>query len=301
MTALTAHRVSKRFGDVAALSDVTLEVPGGSIFGFLGPNGAGKTTFLRGLIGLMRFDHGDVRVLGLDPWSDRVDLHERVGYLPSAMGMYSRMSGEEVLDAAAALTSGPGRRSPLRSRLLDALELSARDLARPVSDYSKGMRQKVAITQAVQHDPQLLLMDEPSDGLDPLVQHAFADLLRERAAAGRTALFSSHTLSEVDAICDHVAFIRSGTLVSQSAIEDLQGRSARHLRVSVDDPRSLDTLTARLERLADDHTGRATFRSELPADELVALLATVSLRDLLVEEPTLDDLFRAYYADGATT
>ncbi len=296
MTAITALRVAKRFGDVAALRDVTLTVPTGSIYGFLGPNGAGKTTFLRGLIGLLRFDAGEARVLDLDPWHDRVRLHQSVGYLPSGMGMYARMRGTDVLDTAASLTAGDGRRSPLRRTVLDALQLSVRDLERPVSQYSKGMRQKVAITQAMQHDPHLLLMDEPSDGLDPLVQHALADLLRDRARAGRTVLFSSHTLSEVDSLCDHVAFIREGAVVAPSATEELQGRSARHVRIAVDDPADLDVLSAHLERLDDDHAGRATFRSELAAPDLVALLAQVRMHDLLVEEPTLDDLFRAYYA-----
>jgi ABC-2 type transport system ATP-binding protein len=296
VTALEASHLRKRFGQVDALRDVSLRVSEGSIFGFLGPNGAGKTTTMRGLMGLMRFDGGDVSMLGLDPWRDRVELHARVGYLPSDMGIWPNMRGVDLLDYAAALTRGPGRSSPLRAHVLDALELSDRDLHRPVHEYSRGMRQKVAITQALQHDPELLLMDEPSEGLDPLMQHRLYDLLAERADAGRTVLFSSHTLSEVEALCHEVAFIRTGELIAQSTLDALRAHRPRVVRVLVDDAAELDTLGQGFERQADDHAGNAVFHVLLEPDEVVAALAKLHLRNLLIEEPSLDDIFRSYYS-----
>lgn len=296
MYAIDVVHARKRFGRVEALADITLRVPAGSVFGFLGPNGAGKTTTLRGLVGLLRFDAGTARVLGKDPWSDRVEVHEHIGYLPGDMGMYPRMRGIDVLDYAASLTRGSGRSSPLRARVLDALQLSDRDLRRPVRDYSKGMRQKVAITQAMQHDPQLLMMDEPSEGLDPLVQHAVYELVRERAAAGRTVLFSSHTLSEVEALCDRVAIIRAGRLVVEGPLDELRTARPRVVRVSVSDPHQLEELDqARFVRQPNDHAGRAVFHVTSPPDELIAALGALSLQDVLVEEPSLEDIFRSYY------
>jgi ABC-2 type transport system ATP-binding protein len=294
--AIEVDHVSKSFGDVHALRDVSLRVRAGSIFGFLGPNGAGKTTTMRGLMGLMRFDGGDATMLGLHPWRDRVALHARVGYLPSDMGMYPKMRGVDVLDYAAALSPGPGRRSPLRARVLDALELSERDLRRPERDYSRGMRQKVAICQAIQHDPELLLMDEPTEGLDPLMQHRMYELLRERSAAGRTVLFSSHTLSEVEALCDEVAFIRHGALVAQSTLDALREHRPLVVRIEVADDAQLATLGEAFDRQPDDHAGNAVFHVLAPPDEIVAALAGLRLQALLIEEPSLDEIFSSYYA-----
>ncbi len=303
--AIEIRHVGKRFGDVRALRDVTMSVPRGTTFGFLGPNGAGKTTTLRGLMGLIRFDAGSSTVLGMDPWRERVPLHAKIGYLPSDMGMHPRMRGIDVLEHAADLTSGPDAASPLRATVLDALRLSDRDLRRPVRDYSKGMRQKVAITQALQHDPDLLLMDEPSEGLDPLVQHALYALLRDRAAAGRTVVFSSHTLSEVQALCEHVAFIRDGEIVAQGPLEELRQARSRVVRIVPRDPAQLDALGPGFVRVADDPAGNAVFHVAEEPDAIVAVLSRVQLHALLIEEPSLDDIFRSYYsgeaADGGLT
>jgi ABC-2 type transport system ATP-binding protein len=296
MAAIEVRHVRKSFGAVHALRDVSLHVPEGSIFGFLGPNGAGKTTTMRGLMGLMRFDGGEATMLGRDPWHDRVDLHAHLGYLPSDMGIWPSMRGHDLLDYTARLTRGPGRRSPLRAHVLEALELGELDLRRPVHEYSRGMRQKVAITQALQHDPELLLMDEPSEGLDPLMQHRLYELLGERAAAGRTVLLSSHTLSEVEALCHEVAFIRQGALVAQSTLDALREHRPRVVRIAVEDEAQLDSLGPGFERQPDDHAGNAVFHVRLEPDEVVAALAKLRLRNVLVEEPALDDIFRSYYS-----
>ena len=179
--------VSKRFGDFTALDAIDLAVEPGEIRGFLGPNGAGKTTAMRILVGLLQADDGSVEVLGGDPWRDhrvRADL----GFLPSDPGLYGRMRGVELLDHFAALSQ---REPVLRERACALLRMDDEDLARPVRTYSKGMRQKIGVLQAVQHDPTLLILDEPGEGLDPLVLAGLVELLRDRRDAGRSRAMCS--------------------------------------------------------------------------------------------------------------
>jgi ABC-2 type transport system ATP-binding protein len=200
--------VSKRFGDFTALDAIDLTVSPGEIRGFLGPNGAGKTTAMRILVGLLQADAGTVEVLGGDP---RRDHHVRadLGFLPSDPGLYGRMRGAELLDHFAALSQ---REPVLRERACALLRMDEADLARPVRTYSKGMRQKIGVLQAVQHDPTLLILDEPGEGLDPLVLAGLVELLRDRRDAGRSILFSSHVLAEVAAL----AFARKLTVDPQA-------------------------------------------------------------------------------------
>jgi len=297
MTAIDVRHVRKRLGDVDALRDVSLSVDEGAIFGFLGPNGAGKSTTLRGLIGLIRFDGGSARIAGLDPWRDRVRLHDLVGYLPSGAGFHPRMRGIDALDDAAALSGGNGTGRALRTSLLDAVQLSHADLHRRVADYSRGMRQKLAIVQSLQHDPAFLLLDEPSEGLDPLIQHAFYDVLRDRARAGRTVLFSSHALAEVEALCDSVAIIRHGRLVVQASLDELRDQRPRVVRLRLAGPGADPALPDAFTRQEDDHEGRRVYHVTGPANTIVATLAGLDLEDVLVEEPSLDDVFRSYYHD----
>lgn len=305
-SAIQIRHVAKSFGRHVALRDVSLEVPEGAIFGFLGPNGAGKTTTLRGCMGLMRFDSGEASLLGLDPWRDRVELHRSVGYLPSGMGVFGRMRGIEMLDYAAKLGGADAGRTALRGRALDAVELSAADLRRPVVDYSKGMRQKIAIVQAFQHAPRLLLMDEPSEGLDPLIQHSVYELVRELSAGGTTVLFSSHTLSEIEALCEQVAIIRRGELVIEATLDELRAQRPRIVRIA----QAEDATTQAIDDFVfvrTDHLGRAVFSTSLEPERIVAALAHLrGLTDVVIEEPSLEEIFRSYYAgsdasqDGAS-
>jgi len=210
--------------------------------------------------------------------------------------MYPQMSGLEMLDYVASLATGNGATSPMRSDVLNALQLSRHDLARPVRDYSKGMRQKLAMVQALQHDPELLLMDEPSEGLDPLVQHAIYAYLTDRAAAGRTILFSSHTLSEVEALCDRVAIIRDGTLVIEATLDELRAARPRVIRIAIGRADDLQHLPSTFVKREEDHAGRTVYEAKLSPDEIVTALAHVHLQDLIIEEPSLDQIFRSYYA-----
>lgn len=293
---ITLDGLNKDYGSIHALSDVNLDVPAGTIFGFLGPNGAGKTTTLRVLIGMLRATGGAARVLGLDPWSERVQLHQRVGYLPSGMGFYERMTGRDLLDYTASLLSGEGRTSPLRARALEAMSLDDAVLDRRIRQYSKGMQQKLAIVQAIQHDPELLLLDEPSEGLDPLVQHSFYDLLKSQRDAGRTIFFSSHTLSEVQALCDHVAIIRAGHIVASAPYEQLAESHPRVVKITA--PGGGAAALASLGdgwRIVGEDAGQFTLHTTAAPTHIIHSLSALTFTDVTIEPASLEDVFLGYY------
>jgi ABC-2 type transport system ATP-binding protein len=280
----------KRYGDHVALDGVTLRVEAGAVYGFLGPNGAGKTTTMRILLGLLRADAGAVRVLGRDPWKDGLAVRGRIGYLPGGAGLY-RMRGRELLDYFSGLDGSPPTR---RGELCDALRLAAAELDRPVRGYSKGMRQKLAIVQALQHDPELAVLDEPTEGLDPLVQDGFVAVLDTRRRAGRTTFLSSHVLPEVEALCDRAAIIRAGRIVLDGTIAELRGSRPRHVTVVVDGPPP--PLPGCVLVTAGAQGATYAHRGDLP--ELLRALAELAPRDLRIEEPGLEDVFRDLYEDA---
>src|SRR6476661_2833381 len=228
------HRPGQRpAGEIRALEDLTVAVREGEIFGFLGPNGAGKSTTIRLLLGYLHPTTGSAAVLGRDIVRDSVEIRRRVGYLPGGIALYDSLTGERLLDYLGDLT---GRSPVRRADLCDRLELSARTLDRPVRDYSRGMRQKIGIVQALQHDPELAILDEPTEGLDPLMQRAFYDILDDLRAAGRTIFFSSHVLSEVERVCDRVAIIRRGSLITTDTVPALLARRKRNVDMRVSGP-----------------------------------------------------------------
>jgi ABC-2 type transport system ATP-binding protein len=278
---------------IRALDGVSLEVRAGEIFGFLGPNGAGKSTLIRLLLGFLHPTAGRATVLGLDSEQESVAIRARTGYLPGGIALYDGLTGERHLDYLAELSGRP----PVRRPEL-CLELTARTLARPIRDYSRGMRQKIGIVQALQHDPELAILDEPSEGLDPLMQRAFYAILDDVRASGRTVFLSSHVLTEVERVCDRVAIVRAGRLV---AFEDVATLVARRRR----------SVTARLAGPAPDLAGIAGVSEvSVEGDVLTCALSGdpgpflealrgVSLSDLVIEPARLEDIFLELYAGEA--
>lgn len=289
MNPLALSSLTKNFGAVRALRGVSFAVAPGEIFGYLGPNGAGKTTTLRILLGLVRPTSGSVLLFGRAPTdpASRADI----GFIPGDLRLYGDMTALATLDFFARF-----RRQPpvLRERLLDAFALDAPTLHRRVKFLSHGTRQKVGLIAAMQHDPALLLLDEPSNGLDPIVQQAFRETLRDLAARGRSIVLSSHVLSEAESVCGRVAIIRQGEVVALESIE--------HLRANV-----VRKLTARFRGAVPDLSGvPGVSRFEVSGDEAVlwlrgdpapALKAVVAadVRDLVFPEPELEDIFFGYY------
>ena len=311
MDALTTNGLTKRYGhrelpihrpghrptgEVRALEDLTIAVREGEIFGFLGPNGAGKSTTIRLLLGYLHPTAGSATVLGRDIVSDSVEIRRRVGYLPGGIALYDSLSGERLLDYLGELT---GRPSVRRAELLDRLELSERTLRRPVRDYSRGLRQKIGIVQALQQDPELAVLDEPTEGLDPLMQRAFYGILDDLRAAGRTIFFSSHILSEVERVCDRVAIVRRGRLVALEDVASLLERRKRNveLRVAGDDVPVLDGVpgVSAVGRTAD---GRVTCQLEGDVGPFLAALGGHHVVDLTIEPAHLEEAFLELYEDA---
>jgi ABC-2 type transport system ATP-binding protein len=282
-------------GVVRALDDLTIGVREGEIFGFLGPNGAGKSTTIRLLLGYLHPTAGSGQVLGLDIVRDSVAIRGRVGYLPGGIALYDSLTGEDLLDYLGALTGRPPTRRP---ELVDRLELSARTLARPVRDYSRGMRQKIGIIQALQHDPELAILDEPTEGLDPLMQRAFYTILDELKAEGRTIFFSSHVLSEVERVCDRVAIVRRGRLVALQEVASLLEHRKRNveIRAADGDIPVLDGVAgvSALKRTAD---GRLTCQLEGDVGPFLAAIAGRRITDLTIEPAHLEEAFLELYED----
>ena len=234
MSAISLHGLSKQYGALLAVNGLNLEVREAEIFGFLGLNGAGKTTTIRILLDLIRPSSGRATMFGLDCQRQGQAVRSRVGYLPGETGLYRDVTGQDALDLFSRLST-TNVDPAFRQRLLDRLELSNADLRRTLREYSTGMKRKLGIVQAFQNDPEALILDEPTEGLDPLMRDAFYELLAETKARGRTVFMSSHVLSEVQGICDHVGLIRKGSLVLQAAVEEIRHMAPRRVSVTFRD------------------------------------------------------------------
>lgn len=284
--------LTKHYGDVRALVDLTLDVNAGELFGFLGPNGSGKSTLIRTLLGFLHPTHGSATVLGLDIVADSVEIRRRTGYLPGGIELYGSLNGADALDYLADLQD---RGSSMREELCERLQMPKAVLRRKVRDYSRGMRQKIGVIQALQHDPELAILDEPTEGLDPLMQHAFYALMDAQRAKGRTIFFSSHVLSEVERLCDRVAIIRSGHLMALQNIDDLLARRKRKVQLRW---RGVAPDLAGLPGLADVEVDGDRMQATLLGDVsgFVRAIASPSLEDLTIEPARLEEAFLEYYA-----
>ena len=289
---ISTHGLTKHYGSVRALTDLTLDVREGEIFGFLGPNGAGKSTAIRTLLGFLHATRGEASVLGLDIATQSVEVRRLTGYLPGGIALYDSLTGEQVLDYLVDLQDREPHR---RAELCDRLELPSSVLKRRVRDYSRGMRQKIGVVQALQHDPELAILDEPTEGLDPLMQQAFYRLLDDLRTEGRTVFFSSHILSEVERLCDRVAIIRAGRLMAVHDVGELLARRRRRVTIrwvgAAPDPTTIPGLSD-VEVQGSRIIG--TLSGEVAG--FVRSIASPNLDDLTIEPASLEEAFLEYYA-----
>ena len=291
-TAISVSGLVKTFGHVRALDGLDLEVARGEVHGFLGPNGSGKSTTIRVLLGLLRANAGQVRLLGGDPWHDAVELHQRLAYVPGEVNLWPNLSGGEVIDLLGALRGGLDRRR--RDELLERFDLDPRKKART---YSKGNKQKVALVAALASNAELLLLDEPTSGLDPLMEAVFQDTVRDMTQNGRTVLLSSHILAEVEALGDRVSIIRLGRTVESGTLAELRHLTRTSISVdTVEPPTGLDALPGVHDLTVDDH--RATFDVDTTdLDAAMRHLSALGIRSLVSQPPTLEELFLRHYGD----
>ncbi|MEZ5231191.1 MAG: ABC transporter ATP-binding protein [Acidimicrobiales bacterium] len=292
-TAVRCEGLVKTFGTTRALDGLELEVRTGEVHGFLGPNGAGKTVTMRILLGLLRPDTGRATLLGGDPWADAVALHRRLAYVPGDTNLWPNLTGGEIIDLLGRLRGGldPAR----RDELIDRFDLDPRKKARA---YSKGNRQKVALVAALAARPELLILDEPTAGLDPLMEAVFQDCVLDAVAEGCTVLLSSHILAEVEKVCDRVTIIRKGRAVRSGSLDELRVLARTTISVELADGAGAADLVARWPGVHAVRVDGVRLGFEVDQPDLGAVverLAALGIRALESHPPTLEELFLRQY------
>ena len=293
---IATERLTKFYGRHRGIVEVDLVVQPGEVFGFLGPNGAGKTTTIRLLLDLIRPTSGRAWVFGIETTADPVAIHRRVGYLPGEFGLYDRLTGAETIGYFANLRGGVDR--AYQRQLLERIDL---DPSRRFGEYSKGNKQKVALVVALQHRPDLLILDEPTAGLDPLIQQEVFRLLCEAQADGRTIFLSSHIINEVERMCDRVAIIREGRIIRIDQVEALRDLSHHQVELQFEGPVPVEAFRAIpgvSDVKAEDHILR--MRVQGPIGPVVRAAAAYPLVDFVSREPSLEEVFLAQYGHGPT-
>lgn len=292
-SAIHTKNLTKFYGSFQALHGVDLSVQRGEIFGFLGPNGAGKTTTIRCLLDLIHRDGGEVSVLGIDPGADPVAVRRRVGYMPGELHLDESLTAEALFRYFNELRQGAADWAHVR-QLAQRLDL---ELKRPIRSLSHGNKQKVGIVQALMHKPELIIMDEPTQGLDPMMQQVVLRLLKELQAAGSTVFFSSHIMNEVESIAHRVGIIRDGRIVEVADPKTLGKRSLNRVRVRFQQPVDAAALARvpGVSLLLQDNGRGAHLQIEGEMDALIKALAKMPVSDFETERPSLEEAFLAYY------
>jgi ABC-2 type transport system ATP-binding protein len=292
---VAADHLTKSYGRSRGVVDLTFEVMGGEVFGYLGPNGAGKSTTIRTMLDFIRPTSGRVAVLGLDPTAQGPELRRRVGYVPGEFGLYERLTGRQYLGTFASLRGGAGADhvDDLAGRL--SLDLGVR-----IKDLSHGNKRKVGLIQAFMHDPELLVLDEPTQGLDPLVQQEFYAMIDEARGRGATVFLSSHVMPEVERVCDRVAIIREGRLITVDDVGDLKAKALRTVELHFAGPVPAEAFSSLASVVSAEERGDAvviTVRG--PLDEVVKEAARHTVVNVQTHEPSLETIFLEAYRDGA--
>jgi ABC-2 type transport system ATP-binding protein len=291
--AITISGLVKTFGKTLALDGLDLEVATGEVHGFLGPNGAGKTTAIRILLGLLRHDSGQVSLLGGDPWSDSTELHKRLAYVPGDVMLWPNLTGGEVIDLLGRLRGGLD--DAKRERLLERFDL---DPTKKGRTYSKGNRQKVALVAALSSNVELLILDEPTAGLDPLMEAQFRASIEEDRNDGRTVLLASHILAEVEALCDRISIVRKGKTVESGTLAELRHLTRTTIIAELtSNPAGVAGVPGVHDLRLHDHRVEFEVDSDRLA-EVVKTLAPLGVRSLVSHPPTLEELFMRHYEDG---
>jgi ABC-2 type transport system ATP-binding protein len=291
---IRTEQLTKSYGSHRGIIDVDLEVVPGEAFGFLGPNGAGKTTTIRTLLDHIRPTGGRARIFGIDTTEDPQAIHARLGYLPGEFVLYDKLTGGQTIDYFANLRGGIDR--TYQKLLVERLEI---DPSRKFREYSKGNKQKVGLVVALQHRPELLLLDEPTAGLDPLVQQTFYEIIREAKAEGRTIFLSSHILSEVEKTCDRVGIIREGRLTRVGRVEELRDLAHHQVEVVFTDhvpQAAFSALPGVSEIVVEDHTMRMRVSGSIAP--VIQAAARFEIVDFVSREPSLEETFLAMYGRG---
>ena len=289
MSIIEINNLTKYYGKSRGIIDVSLQVEEGEIFGFIGPNGAGKSTTIRLLLSLIYPTSGSAKVFGKDAIKFGPEIRQEVGYLPSEVFYYDRMKVIDLLNYSASFY-----KKDCSQRILDLAEIMELDLKRHIDDLSYGNKKKVGIVQGLLHSPKLIILDEPTAGLDPLMQQRFFDLIAEENQKGATVFFSSHILSEVQRLCNRVAIIREGEIVAVEDIKTLRRNNYKKVSITSND---LDENKFKIEGVTNlerlDGVVNFFFRGNI--NQITQLISAQPVSDVLIEEPTLEEIFMHYY------
>ena len=305
--ALEIADLTKYYGEVRGVENLSLNVEEGELFGFIGPNGAGKSTTIRTLLGLIKATSGSAQILGMDYVKDRIDIMKHIGYLPSEVNLYGQLSGIAFLKYASKFYGDIDEK-----RINELAQWFEFDLSRPIEDLSFGNKKKIGIIQALLHRPKLLIMDEPTGGLDPLMQARFFELLKMENEKGTTIFFSSHTLSEVQRYCEKVAVIRDGHILEVSTVDKLRQKQLKKVRLSLEKEETQvtniqDTRRRNKEMFMNSlriqgvydleylQNGTYTFDFDGAFPELFEVLSKWPIKGFTMEEPALEEIFMHYY------
>lgn len=283
-------KLTKYYGKQQALDEINLEVKKGEIFGFIGPNGAGKTTTLRILLGMLNKNSGEVKLLGGDPWRDRVELHRRLAYVPGDVSLWPNLTGGEVIDLLGKLRGGfdPKR----RTELIERFNL---DPTKKCRTYSKGNRQKVVLIAAFISNVELFILDEPTSGLDPLMEMVFRDCIADVKKEGKTVLLSSHILAEVERLCDRISIIKAGKIVESGTLSELRHLTSTSITVETSLPiTGLKEFPGVHDPIVDGNRARFSVDAK-ELDHALQYLTKFGVRSLNSAPPTLEELFMRHY------
>jgi ABC-2 type transport system ATP-binding protein len=284
--------LSKFYGKARGIEHVNLEIREGEIFGFIGPNGAGKSTTIRILLNLIFPTAGSARIMGMDIIRETKRIKKFVGYVPSDANAYQSMNVSEFLGYCIRFYNVPIS----THRIAELSELFELDLNRKIAELSMGNRKKVSIIQSLLHNPRLLILDEPTTGLDPLMQAKFFELLRSENQKGMTIFFSSHILSEVQILCKRVAIIKEGNIIKVEDIETLRNKQLKKIHIESCNPINEENfISTGIERIIEKHENKLSFMYSGDINTLVGLLANSKLINLTIEEPSLEEIFMHYY------
>lgn len=290
MSVVETHNLTKTYGSRRGVTGVNLVVEAGEIFGFLGPNGAGKSTTIRMLMGFLNATSGSSRIFGRDCWAHSDTIKRDVGYVAGDVRLYPWLTAEKAFKIV-----GEIRGCDISKRGGELAERFKLEPALPVRKMSRGNRQKVALVLALAHDPKLVVLDEPTSGLDPLMQDTLAECLREMATAGNTVFFSSHTLSEVESLCDRVAIVRDGAIVVDDRIQNLKSVAPRTVTLTFESEESVTAKWPGFVTLKRQYKNECILEIDGPAMDVADWAQQQAVTDISISPPSLEALFRSYY------
>lgn len=294
MNAIEIRNLTKYYGKARGIIDVNLDINAGEIFGFIGPNGAGKSTTIRTLLAFIYPNEGSAKILGMDCFKDQSKIKMNIGYLPSEVNYYDEMKVRDLLSYSARFY-----KKDCTKRINELSSTFELDLNKTIDSLSYGNKKKVAIVQALLHEPKLLILDEPTGGLDPLMQNKFFEVLKEENKKGVTIFFSSHILSEVQKMCNRVAIVKQGQILKVEEIEKL--RANKYKKVSIEFKSDSDAQSFKMDGMMNSNINQKTvgFLYSGRVDVLINKLAGVEIENLWVEEPSLEEVFMHYYVKEA--